>query len=47
MSPGEVKVAAGEIVLNAKRKTLSVQVTNTLIGAQRTSRFRRLMETNA
>ena len=29
MIPGEMKVAAGEIVLNAKRKTLSVKVTNT------------------
>ncbi len=29
MIPGEMKVAGGEIVLNAKRKTLSVQVTNT------------------
>ena len=29
MIPGEIKVAAGEIVLNAKRKTLTVQVTNT------------------
>ena len=29
MIPGEMKVAAGEIVLNAQRKTLSVKVTNT------------------
>ena len=28
MIPGEIKVAAGEIELNVKRKTVSVQVTN-------------------
>ena len=28
MIPGEVKVAAGEISLNEKRKTVSLQVTN-------------------
>ena len=29
MIPGEVKVAAGELEVNAKRKTLSIAVTNT------------------
>ena len=29
MIPGEVKVAAGELELNARRKTLSIAVTNT------------------
>jgi len=29
MIPGEVKVAAGEILLNEKRKTIRLQVTNT------------------
>ena len=29
MIPGEVKVAAGEILLNEKRKTVRLQVTNT------------------
>ena len=29
MIPGEIKVASGEIVLNEKRKTAQVQVTNT------------------
>jgi urease subunit beta len=29
MIPGEMKVAAGDIQLNAKRKTLTLQVTNT------------------
>jgi urease subunit beta len=28
MIPGEIKVASGEIVLNEKRKTVQVQVTN-------------------
>jgi len=29
MIPGEIKVACGEIEINAKRKTVTVQVTNT------------------
>jgi len=29
MIPGEIKVAPGDIELNAKRKTLTLQVTNT------------------
>lgn len=29
MIPGEVKLAAGELELNARRKTLSIAVTNT------------------
>jgi len=29
MIPGEIKVAAGEILLNADRKTLQLKVTNT------------------
>ena len=29
MIPGEVKVAAGELELNARRKTLAIAVTNT------------------
>lgn len=29
MIPGEMKVAAGELELNARRKTLSIAVTNT------------------
>jgi len=29
MIPGEIKVASGEIEINAKRKTVTVQVTNT------------------
>jgi len=29
MIPGEMKVAAGDVELNAKRKTLTLQVTNT------------------
>jgi urease subunit beta len=29
MIPGEVKVAAGELEVNARRKTLSIAVTNT------------------
>ena len=29
MIPGEIKVAAGEILLNAKRKTTELKITNT------------------
>jgi len=29
MIPGEIKVASGEILLNAKRKTIQLKITNT------------------